>query len=301
MRTACLSTFIALAFYSCAGKSEMKLDLSKIRPWSTNLSDPLPPPYVVDFEFGAKALTFVAVQHSNESSSPSIKLVGDTMDTRRFSAVVLEGFPRSQGLSPFYLKDEAAKDGANGFYKNGETSIAVQKAVKKAVPYVGGEPEESVVRAAALAAGFNENDLFCFYIVRQVPQWRRDGTFMGQSFEERYSQMAAALGSRLGFSPGKEPSLEFFHKWYQAKMGKPFRAREVSTEMVAPIASGEFLTQRISSIVGRVRNEHIVRVTEEMLNLYGRVLVVYGASHFPMQQLAFESMLGKPARIADHP
>ena len=84
-------------------------------------------------------------------------------------------------------------------------------------------------------------------------------------------------------------------------MQKPFQVRAVSNDVVAPLAAGALFTQKISAVIGKARNEHIVRVTEEMLNNYGRVLVVYGASHYPMQQLALESMLGKPDRISDQP
>ena len=57
----------------------------------------------------------------------------------------------------------------------------------------------------------------------------------------------------------------------------------------------------MAAVVGRVRDEHVVRVIEEMLNAHGKVLVVFGSGHFPLQRLALESMLGKPVRISDQP
>jgi hypothetical protein len=301
MKLTGLLAFFLLA--SCASPGGLKADLSKIRPWSPELSrrEPLPAPYVVDHVAGAKALTYVAVDHSNEANSASIKLVGGVMEARRFSVVLLEGFPRSLGVNPAGFRERAEKDGANGFFREGETSVAVLKAARKSVPFIGGEPDEELVKSNVIAAGFSVEDLFCFYITRQVPQWRRDGTLTRGGFEEAYLEYAPKVGKHLGFAAGQEPSLEAYHKWYQAKMGRPFRARDVSTETVAPYAGGELYTQRIASITSRVRNEHIVRVTEELLNRYGRVLMVFGSSHYPVQQLALESMLGKPARISDQP
>lgn len=302
MRRAFFSLILLVLAPACAAKNGgLKADLSKIRPWSASLAEPLPAPYMVDYVAGAKALSFLAVEHSNEATSPSLRLVGQVMDAHKFSAVVVEGVTRSQGISPVSLRDTTAADGLNGFYRHGELSVVVQKAEKKKIPYVGGEPDEALMKASAIEAGFSVDDLFCFYIVRQVPQWRRDGTSVRHSFEESYAATAPVIGAQLGYPANKEPSLEFFHKWFQTKMNKPFRAREVSADMVAPIAGGVHFTQRISAVVGRLRNQHILRVTEEMLNKYPRVLVVYGHSHFPMQQLALESMLGKPTRIADHP
>lgn len=298
MRAAFLT---CLLLYACATKTGFKADISKIRPWSSQLADPLPPPYLVDFEAGPRALTFVAMDHANEAESPSLKLLGGAMDSRRYAAVVLEGVPRSQGISPASLLEAASKDGANGYYKQGERSVAVKIAAKKSVPFVGGEPDDDLVKATVLAAGFTLEDLFCFYVLQSVPELRREGSLGRGNFETSYIRLAERLGTRLGFGPGHEPSLEFFHKWYQAKMGRPFRVRDIGPDMLAPVAGGEIFTQRISAVVGRMRNEHIVKVTEEMLNRYGRVLVVYAAPHFLMQQPALESMLGKPARIADHP
>ena len=301
MKLVALVTLLSLC--ACASQNGTKADLTKIRPWTTDLAraEPLPAPYLVDFEAGAKALTFVAVDHSNESNSPSLKLVANAMESRRYSAVVLEGFPRSLGLNPPGFHSRAEKDGANGFFREGETSVAVVKAVKKAVPFVGGEPDEDLVKARVIEAGFNTDDLFGFYITRLVPQWRRDGTLSSRGFEEAFHEHAPRIAKRLGYAPETEPSLEFYHKWYQAKMGRPFRARDINDETVAPYAGGEFFTQRVAAVTSQVRNEHIVLVTQEMLNRYGRVLMVFGSSHYPVQQLALESMLGKPKRISDQP
>lgn len=300
-RIAVALTAILLA--SCAGQSRLKADLSKVRPWTTDLerAEPLPAPYVVDFEAGAKALTFLAVEHSNEASSSSLRLVESVMDARRYAAVVLEGIPRSFGVNPAGFLSRAEKDGTSGFYREGERSIAVRMAARKAVPFVGGEPDEDLVKANVLAAGFTVDDLFFFYMLRQVPLWRRDGTLTRGGFEEAYLEYAPEFGKRLGYKQGEEPNLEAFHRWYQARIGRPFRPRDVSNDTVAPFAAGELFSQRISAVTTRVRDEHIVRVVEEMLNRYGRVLMVYGSSHFTMQQLALESMLGKPSRISDQP
>ncbi len=297
-----LSLFLLL-LSSCAAKSGVRADLSKLRPWSKELMarEPMAPPYVVDFEAGPKALTYIAVEHSNEASSASLQLVEKAMEARRYSVVLLEGIPRSLGLSPASIAESAKRDGGNGFYRAGETSVAVLKALRRAVPFVGGEPDEELVKANVLNAGFSMEDLFGFYIVRKIPQWRRDGTLSRGGFEEAFLEYGPSIGKSLGYAGGAEPSLESFHRWYQAKMGKPFRAREISNETVAPYAGGDLFTQKIAFITSRVRDEHIMRVTEELLNKYGKILMVFGSSHFPVQQLAIESMLGAPRQISDQP
>ncbi len=288
----------------CSSHSGLKADLGKLRPWSVDLerSQPLPPPYVADFEAGTKALTYLAFDPSNDRSSASMILLGQVMGARRYSVVLLGGFPRSLGTSPLGPKMEAEKDAHNsmaGYYSNGEATMAVLEAVKRKIPFVGAEPDEDLIKRAVATAGYNLEDLFGLYITRLIPQWKRDGTLTRESFEEVYFRARMEIGKRLGLPEAQTPERESFIKWYAQKNKQSFRLRDIKSETTAPFPTGSLFTQRIAAVADRVRNEHILRVTEEMLNHYGRVLLVFSASHFPVQQLALESMLGKPVRISD--
>lgn len=291
---------------ACSSSSGVKADLGKLRSWSSDLerAQPLPLPYVVDFESGAKSLHYVAIEHSNEVSGPSISLLRRVMDARRFSVVVLEGFSRSLGFSPRIVKEEAEKDAQgekSGFYRNGESTAAVLTALQKKIPFVGAEPEETQIKEAISAAGYTMEDLFGLYVVRSVPQWRRDGTLTRETIEETFARARPEFIERLGMKAEQAPNYEGFLRWYERKNLRPFRVREVRAETTAPFYEGALFTQRLAAVANQVRNVHILRVTEEMLNRYGRVLLVFSAGHFPVQRLALESMLGKPVRISDQP
>ena len=62
----------------------------------------------------------------------------------------------------------------------------------------------------------------------------------------------------------------------------------------APIATGPLFTQRLSSVVGLVRDRAILDTITMELNRQRSVLVVYGSSHFSTQSRALHAMLGPP-------
>lgn len=307
MRTS-RSIVLALVFSglsSCASQSQsgLKVDLSKLRLWTpaSGESHPLPPPYVADFESGPRALTLVAVDRSYDAKSADALLLRKAMAARRYSMVVVEGLPRSHGISAATALAEAGKDGADGFFRRGELSLPLTTAAGRGVPFVGAEPEDASVAAAVREAGFNDEDLFGFLVLQQLPLWRRDGVFVRDSFDDAFEAMRGPLGGRAGFAPGKEPSSAEFRRWYERRLGKAFSLRDLQPALTAPLPMGELPTQRIAAIAHRMRNEHIALVIEEMLNRHGQIFVVISSALFPVQQPALVSLLGRPVRIADQP
>ncbi|MGZ3653227.1 MAG: hypothetical protein ACXWSC_18795, partial [Bdellovibrionota bacterium] len=122
---------LVLVLFACSAPSNgLHANLSKLRPWSADLSSvqPLPPPFVADFEAGSKSLCYAALEQSNERTSPSLSLLSQLMDVRHYDVVVLEGIPRSLGVNSASLRDAANQDGKEGYFRNGETSVAIAKA-----------------------------------------------------------------------------------------------------------------------------------------------------------------------------
>ncbi|MGZ3655029.1 MAG: hypothetical protein ACXVB9_20895 [Bdellovibrionota bacterium] len=295
---------LVLVLFACSAPSNgLHANLSKLRPWSADLSSvqPLPPPFVADFEAGSKSLCYAALEQSNERTSPSLSLLSQLMDVRHYDVVVLEGIPRSLGVNSASLRDAANQDGKEGYFRNGETSVAIAKAEAKKIPFVGAEPDEELIKSAVNSAGYNVQDLFGLYILRLVTQWRRDGTLTRESFDIAFAQARTVLGKRLALSPAQIPTLPQFEKWYEAHMNTPFRVRDIRPETSEPVPDGALFSQKVAAVTDRVRSEHILRVTEEMLNRYGRVFLVFNSVHFPVQEPALESMLGRPVRISDQP
>jgi hypothetical protein len=278
-----------------APDSGLHADLGKLRPWSSDISSeqPLPPPFVADFESGARSLSDVAVEPTGESDSPSMSLLQRVMDERHYGVVVVEGIPRSMGIDPSAPKA--------GYTAKTEIAAAIQHAQAKKIPFVGAEPDESLILSAARDAGYSPQDLYGLYVLRLIPQWRRDGTLTRESFAEAYKETSAGIGARVGIAAKDVPGLQAFEDWYRLRQGSAFRLHDINTDTAAPVPEGTLFSQKLAAVTDRVRSVHILRVTEEMLNRYHHVLLVFNSKHYPVQEPALESMLGPPTRISDQP
>jgi hypothetical protein len=78
-------------------------------------------------------------------------------------------------------------------------------------------------------------------------------------------------------------------------MQKPKSFLDVVNDDPAPHGGGDATyVQRISHQVGLARDRVIVKRIEEMMNKYDRVLIVYGGSHYLLQEDALKDALGEP-------
>jgi hypothetical protein len=245
---------------------------------------------VADFEAGTKSLSYAALAPGNEPSSPSLELLERVMTSRSYGVVVVEGAPRSAGA-------EALENDVD--LGPGTAAVALAAAERKKVPLVGAEPGDDEIQRAVAAAGYAPRDLFGFHVLRRIPRWRSDGTLTKMKLADAFAGARAGLAARSGLGAAEAPDFAAFRRWYQDRLKKPFRLGDVRAATTEP--RGELLPQKIAAIAGHVRSVHILKVTEEMLNRYGRVLLVLGGDHFPIQEPALEAMLGKPKRISDQP
>jgi len=297
-----IRTFIALSGIlvavvispGCASSSKSEAKSSLVRAWSLELkrTEPMPYPFVAEFRSGKKNLHYLAINHENWKSSKSFRLIREVFRKQVSDIVLMEGFENSQEINPKRMVIAAKSDGKNSFYKWGETTFAIQEAVRRNIPFVGGEPDESEILSGVTSHGYSARDLLYFYFVRQIPQMQRDQTLTEISIESSFNRFISKTMKRLRMLE-KEPSFEEFKTWYFEKNKQPFFLSNIDSEASAPLADGEMFTQRISSHVGQVRDEFVIQRVRELLLNHDRVLMIYGGSHFVCQQHALEALLGK--------
>lgn len=270
-----------------------------VLPYSYELENaqPFARPFLARFEKDDRSLFFVAANHGCDPKT--FRLIDDVLATHRVRLVVVEGFPAGQGINPpeysRLLPGWAAADFCKG---GGEPAYAAFRAAEHGVSFVGGEPDEHTLVDAALKHGFTPEDLLGFYFVRQLPQFRRDGTLAAKGLDASFSFLIAAMAERAGLEKaGAQFSLDEFRDWYQKKQGKTFDAAALDDEEPAPVPSGKYFTQRISTVVGIVRDRVILQRIASFLASHRDLLVVYGGSHFPTLRPAFELLMGKPVEI----
>lgn len=267
-----------------------------VRDWSDELNAELPlVPFSAVYSRDQKKLVYLGVAHGNLLNSSSMQSIKNAFAQTKFDFVLLEGFPASKGLSPQSMTNLASRDGINGFYQQGETGLAIQLAVQQKAQFVGAEPDETQVKEAILKTGYSAEDLLFFYLVRQIPEFRRQKKLSSQN-KILFAEFLKTWSRILNVSP--EPSFDKFLGWYKEKNGHEFKTEEIGTEIPAPYKDGRLFTQRISSIVDRIRNEFIVNQIENSVQTNNNVLVIFGSSHWVTQKLALEDFMGSPQIIS---
>jgi len=290
----CLLSSLLFLLSSCAhSPRHFAAKPEKIRAWSNSLGqESATPPYLRHFQQGTKHLFYLATLHSNQAPNPTFQLIHSVLSQNPIQIAVLEGFPHAYGVNPKRMIEYSQKDGRDGLFKGAEASFAIQELQAKHLAFTGGEPDETLILKSVQEMGYKLKDLLCFYFIRQLPQYQRDGTLNRISIPQAYSLFFQRFNlAQLGITQQDLPSYAEFQFWYQEKMGKPFLPSQITNETAAPYENGKLFTQRISAVVGRVRDIHIVQVIAEALNQFDQVLVIYGAGHFPTQSQAIEAMM----------
>ena len=175
----------------------------------------------------------------------------------------------------------------------GEPWFTIQTAKKSGVLIETGEPSDSDLAETVQKSGFTKLDLIGFYVVRMIPEWKREGISSEDKILKRIEARLALERGKLGVT--SLFGLKEFQAWYANHMAKPSQFLAIEVDDTAPLSTKDAtFIQKISSALGIARDQSIVNVIAQTLTTKSNVLVVYGASHFLTERRALEALLGHP-------
>ena len=293
MKKPWLPVILAIAA-GCASSPTFTPDTSLLVPWSEEAQKRFPEtPYAARYERDGKSLSFVAAHHDHRLKSKTFRIIDN--EFRRFlpDMVVIEGLETRHGTSPEFYIETFMRYLQEESWPIGEPGFTASLALARGVPFIGGEPADEEIRDVVVSGSIEPRDLLYYYVVRQIPQWKRTGEDQTQSFEELFARCVNHDMRTLGLDDEKLADPKTFAAWYEARNGRPFSYEEVTTQQSAPIEGGLF-TNGISLRITDVREVHIVNLIADLLDNHDRVLVVYGSGHHVQQEKVLEKMLGTP-------
>jgi hypothetical protein len=294
-RMSCLFLLLAAAT-GCASSPPFTPDTSLLVPWTERAQQRFPePPYAARYERDGKSLSYVAARHEHHYGSRTFQLIDREFRDFLPQVVVIEGLETEHGTSPAFYREAFSRYLEKESWPIGEPGYSASLAQARGIPFIGGEPSDEEIRDAVVTGPIESRDLLYYYVVRQIPQWKRTGEDQTRSFEELYAESVRHDMRKLGLDDDTLADPATFAAWYEVKNGRPFRYEEVTTRQSAPV-EGELFTNDMSLRIGAVREVHIVRLIAELLNKHDRVLVVYGAGHHVQQEKVLEKMLGVPRK-----
>jgi len=231
---------------------------------------------VTRFSNGQKNLYDINAAHVAGTDNPTCKTIAEAIVRYKPQAMVIEstndkGFSADTPMSTAVYADSLAR--------------------AHNIKVIAGEPSDSAVLDAMLDKGYSAKDVMAFYMLRSIPQGKRNGTIVD---EESFARVAKnMLDMCFAGYKGEKITLPEFKAWYEAHKAdnKGFLGIEISD--IAPDASPDATYfQKLSAQAGIIRDRHIIGTIANALNAYDNVLVVYGGAHLVQSQPVFEQMFG---------
>jgi hypothetical protein len=252
--------------------------------------EPFPPPYVECYRRSPKELCFIAAAHQGGYGSTH-STIDKVFEDFGPQAIILEDFETEKAGKPEYLSRRKLLCSDIHSKKCDEGSYTMVVAGRKKVPLLAGEPTDLDIKNRILTLGHSLEDLLGFYTVRQIPSWKRDGTFQQDNLPKRVDMFiqdyAKRLRERTDFDWLK------FKTWFALKTGKEFLAEAITTEDPAPISGpGTTKINAISCDVGKFRDAHLMSEIDKALEENNRVLVVYGQGHLAVNRTKLQDVFG---------
>ncbi len=295
-----LSACVVLACgAACSSTHVYRADAALLIPWTVEEHRARPdPPYAARYEHGGKSLVYVASRHEHHTGNATFAVVDREFERLEPEVVIIEGLTRANGLSPQFYREHVARLPEGDLWPSGEAGYSAQQAVLRGIPFVGGEPTPQQIRHGMADTPFDLRDLLCYFVVRQVPQWKRTGEDEGREFAELFAELMLHLRHAYELDESELITGYEFLAWYAEKNGRPFVYDHLDSQEAAPLVhEGALYTNRISVAEDLIRNMHIGDVIAEMLNRYDRVLIVYGAGHHVQHSQVLRAMLGPPLAL----
>ena len=297
----CLVFVLSLPLFSCVTNHEIRIDESKVIGYHFDLEDrkKMEQPYVARFKKGDKELLYVLSKHVSDREFPNIVEHPTNVTIQilfgKFApqVVIVEGIPSSKDAEMSKIMDQLEKCRNRKFKGCGESFFAMDQAVQRQADFISGEPTEIEIQEFVSKSGFTQRDLLGVYMVRQIPQMKRRNEFNTKTFPKDCQRFLNQYRERVGLTVKFD--YDDFKQWYHLHMKKPVDFLDIENNDTAPHGGQDAtFVQRILHLVGLARDRVIVQRIEEMLNQHDRVLVVFGGSHFLLQEGALTDALGKP-------
>lgn len=276
---------------SCS--TRYKANTSLLRPWGKDSSrlEPYRYPFVAKYQQKNKTLFYVASYHGVGEQSDTFRTIKWAFNKLNPQLVIVEGAPRTLPNIYGKLAKKAQKCSQEHFKNCGETSYAIWLALKHSTHYDFAEPSDEAIAKGLLEKGYSKHDVLFFYLLRQIPQAKRENQINTTNFSAWAEDFLVRY--QPVFQIQKKVKLQDFYDWYQKRLRRPFHFSAIDSELTAPITGENALySQKLSHQVAMIRDEAIVSEISYALSKYDRVLVVYGGSHYTVQQKVLEDMLG---------
>jgi len=245
------------------------------------------PPYFVKFEKKKKKLLYIAARHEIGTNNQTAKLIRQVFIDYHPKIVIIEGFqPNSVNEA---LEEEIKSCQPKNFKDCGESILSGYLAKKNGAHIVTGEPSDQIIFDELLKKGYSAEDYLGFYLLRQIPQWKRE-----HKIDNNLEWISNLFLKTCLENVKEEGNFDFerFKIWHKDKMNYPFTLDKHNEHTVAP--KSHLFMHNLWLTIERIREENILKTIEKAISQHDIVLIVYGASHFTVEKNVLTHFFGSP-------
>lgn len=278
----------------CGCSTQSTIDFKNLHTYSSEFDEAfhvthdLDPPYAALFKTQQRELLYVASRHDVGLETPTFHFIKDAFNAFSPDIIILEGFEEDEGLSPERLTQHIQNVCLPKWNCCGEPYYTTHLAMQKNINVIGAEPSNSETFDPMASNGYTLKDVVFFYFTRMIPQYYRQNEIA--STADLIKLFPKFISN---YMDAKSYTFNDYKNWLNSKLGQnPSWKYLIDTNYTAPIETGQYL-QKISNEINSIRDQHILKVVFKMLEQHKKVMIVFGASHYPLQKDVLEQHLGR--------
>lgn len=230
-----------------------------------------PTPYVVDVARAGARLVLFGSAHSSDPAHPTFARLEDTFMRLAPAFALHEGTPPAvEGEREIAIR----RHGEAGLVRH----LAARAGIETASMDIPLEDE-----ARLLLAEIGQRQALVYLVVRQLASFNRKTARM--DFDGYFGDFFARIAAALELDAIEWAHVEAEHRQV---LGRPLQARRVTAFETDPMCD-ELVTQRISRLSNRLRDEHMLARLLDAQARYPRVFATVGVSHAVMLEPALRA------------
>ena len=266
-----LGTFVLVLATGCAGHSR-----SGIMTWEEYGKLSHPYPYILRIDSRGGRLVYFGSRHIYDAADPLVVQIQQLWEEFAPTLALNEG-----GDPPVASTIE------NAVGQFGEAGLVRYLAARDDVPVRSLEPDR-MQESSHLAPDYSPEQIKLFYVLRQVPHYRRAA--LPISMEKKVEEDLGIIARQYGLE-GKPRTLAEIQELCDTLLPEVTNWRDVPQSFFDPLAKTRHFTNDISRRLSDLRDEHMVDLLNREVSKGARVFAVVGGSHVVMQEPALRDLL----------
>jgi hypothetical protein len=280
----------------------LKPDLSLLRDAIPQQAPNFSQVQLLHYNKGNKDLYYIGASHGTDFENRTHETIKQAIGKHRPQLVILEGMDTDKGVSPPIGMDlSKPADRERFLHHSGEGVHTAEYLRGKNIPFIGGEPAFSDISGALEKQGYSLKEVMALYLLRHISIWKRHETLQDRDHFPEQANKFFSKHPDFDFIP-REKRLTFdeFKTWYdahKAELGNKDMLDVTAADSNPPQGSAPNYFQKMSAIMDKVRDDHLVTLIADSLAANDKVLVVYGSAHQYKSMPVFEKMFGSKAEV----